>query len=77
MKWKEEQGWADELENDVGHFLWTNLLMPRVLATGPHARIVKVASTAHTVSETPLDNYNWDVRIPLASKRVGKANAMH
>ncbi|KAE9380548.1 short-chain dehydrogenase [Stipitochalara longipes BDJ] len=46
--------------NHIGHFLWTNLLLSRVLAAGPHARIVNVASTAYAMSDANLNNYNWD-----------------
>ena len=42
--------------------MWTNLLLPRVLAAGPHARIVNVASTGYVLSEALLD-YNFDVGI--------------
>lgn len=47
--------------NHVGHFLWTNLLLPRVLAAGGNARIVNVASTGYVLSEARLDDVNWDV----------------
>ncbi|CZR51939.1 related to retinol dehydrogenase 12 [Phialocephala subalpina] len=46
--------------NHVGHFLWTNLLLPRVLAAGGNARIVNVASTGYVLSEARLDDVNWD-----------------
>jgi NAD(P)-dependent dehydrogenase (short-subunit alcohol dehydrogenase family) len=48
-------------QNHVGHFLWTNLLLPRVLAAGPHARIVNTSSTGYTTGDVRLDDYNFDV----------------
>lgn len=46
--------------NHIGHFLWTNLLLERVLAAGPHARIVNVASTGYTLSDVRLEDWNFD-----------------
>jgi len=37
------------------------MLLPRVLAARPHARIVTVATTGCVISEVNLRNYNWDV----------------
>lgn len=47
--------------NHVGHFLWTNLLLPKVLAASEHARIVNVASTGYVLSDARLDDINWEV----------------
>ena len=47
---------------DRGHFLWTNLLLPRVLnAKGENARIVNVSSTGYVCSDALLDDYNFEV----------------
>ena len=35
--------------NHIGHFLLTNLLMPEILAAGPHARVVNVSSTGYVL----------------------------
>ncbi|RDL31496.1 Uncharacterized protein BP5553_09705 [Venustampulla echinocandica] len=41
--------------NHLSHFLLTNLLMPKILAAGPGARIVNVSSTGHL-----LHDVNWE-----------------
>jgi len=48
-------------KNHIGHFLLTNLLLPRIMAARPHTRIVNVASTGYTLGDVQLDNYNFDV----------------
>ncbi|KAF2230785.1 NAD(P)-binding protein [Viridothelium virens] len=64
----QESGEGIELQfatNHVGHFLLTNLLMPRIL-NGPRAvdspkpRIVTVSSSAHNhCFHSPVENYNF------------------
>lgn len=44
------------MQNHVGHFLWTNLLLERVLAAGGHARIVNVSSTGYLLSDVRLED---------------------
>ena len=48
--------------NYVGHFLLTNLVMPKILAAGPGARIVNVSSLSHRVADVNLDDYNYEVK---------------
>jgi NAD(P)-dependent dehydrogenase (short-subunit alcohol dehydrogenase family) len=42
--------------NHVGHFLLTNLLMPKILEAGKGARIINVGSIAHLIGM----KWNWD-----------------
>jgi NAD(P)-dependent dehydrogenase (short-subunit alcohol dehydrogenase family) len=44
--------------NHVGHFLFTNLIMPKVLAS-KSPRIVNVSSDGHRFSGVRFDDYNW------------------
>lgn len=47
--------------NYVGHFLLTNLLMPKIFASGKGARIINVASGAYTLSSVRFDDWNFKV----------------
>lgn len=48
--------------NHVGHFLWTKLLIERVLAAKDEdARIVNVSSEGYVCGDVRLDDYNFDV----------------
>jgi NAD(P)-dependent dehydrogenase (short-subunit alcohol dehydrogenase family) len=46
--------------NHVGHFLLTNLLLPKILAAGKGARIVNLTSSAHVVSPMRFNDYHFD-----------------
>ncbi len=47
--------------NHIGHFLFTNLIMEKILAAGKGARIVNVSSAGHRRSPIRFDDYNWGV----------------
>ena len=53
--------------NHVGHFLLTNLIMPKILAAGPGARIVNLSSMSHRMADVNLDDYNFEVKCPWFS----------
>ncbi|KAK3310028.1 retinol dehydrogenase 13 [Chaetomium strumarium] len=43
----------------VGHFLLTNLILPKVLAAGKGARIINVTSVGHTIGPVRFDDPNF------------------
>lgn len=45
--------------NHLGHFLLTNLLLPKIIAAGPGARIVNLTSDGYDLSPVRLDDYNF------------------
>ena len=47
--------------NHIGHFLFTNLLMEKILAASKGARIINVASLGYDLGDFPFDDVNWDV----------------
>ncbi|OTA94086.1 hypothetical protein M434DRAFT_10991 [Hypoxylon sp. CO27-5] len=56
----DKQGYEITLSsNHLGHFLLTNLIMPKILAAGPGARIVNVSSKGHRISPFRFDDYNF------------------
>lgn len=44
--------------NHIGHFLLTNLIMGKILAAGPGARIVNVSSSGHRFSAIRWDDFD-------------------
>jgi NAD(P)-dependent dehydrogenase (short-subunit alcohol dehydrogenase family) len=42
--------------NHVSHFLLTNLLMPKILAAGPVARIINISSYGNIMSDIRYDD---------------------
>ena len=50
--------------NHLGHFLLTNLIMDKILASSA-PRVVNVSSEGHRVSPVRFGDYNFDVRFPL------------
>lgn len=47
--------------NHIGHFLFTNLLMGKILAAGPGARIINVSSDGYKQSPVRFDDINFSV----------------
>ncbi|OAP59434.1 hypothetical protein AYL99_06732 [Fonsecaea erecta] len=45
--------------NHLGHFLFTKLLFPKLLAAGPGARIVNLTSLGHKISPVRFEDYNF------------------
>ncbi|KAK9321827.1 hypothetical protein V1517DRAFT_159247 [Lipomyces orientalis] len=45
--------------NHIGHFLLTNLLMPKLEAASPGARIINVSSVGYLLSEVRFDDWNF------------------
>ncbi|KAF3932439.1 hypothetical protein ABW19_dt0200262 [Dactylella cylindrospora] len=50
--------------NHVGHFLFTNLIMPKILAAAEKSprgatRIINVASSGHTANPIRFSDWNW------------------
>lgn len=54
--------------NHLGHFLFTNLIMEKLLAAAA-PRVVNVSSDGHRMSHIRFDDYNFDVRT-CASQNV-------
>lgn len=46
--------------NHLGHFLFTNLIMPKLLASPSGARIVNVSSDGHRLGPVRFDDWRWD-----------------
>lgn len=57
---KDKQGYEMQLSsNHLGHFLLTNLIMPKVLAAGSGSRIVNVTSIGHRIGPFRFEDYNF------------------
>lgn len=48
--------------NHIGHFLFTNLIMGKIISAGPGARVVSVSSGGHRRSAIRFDDPNFSVR---------------
>ncbi|KAL8940856.1 MAG: hypothetical protein Q9211_002076 [Gyalolechia sp. 1 TL-2023] len=46
--------------NHLGHFLFTNLIMPKLLAAPNGARVINVSSDGHRFGPVRFDDYGWD-----------------
>ena len=63
-KWKDKDGRFLELQfatNHIGHFLLTNLLMPKIRNAGPRTRIVSVSSSGHRFNGVHFDDVGYSV----------------
>ena len=59
---------ADSIESRfgicfVGHFLFTNLILDKILASGPGSRIINVSSNGHKLGKMHFDDWNFSVRL--------------
>ena len=48
--------------NHIGHFLFTNLIMKKLVAPGKSARVVNVSSDGHRMGPIRFEDWNFDVR---------------
>lgn len=58
--------------NHIGHFLFTNLLLPKVLAAGQGARIVNVSSSAHRFAGIQFEDPGFQVSCSNSAWRCFK-----
>lgn len=58
--------------NYVGHFLLTNLLMPKIEAAGRGARIVNVSSLGYELTGVRFEDWNFEVMFHLGLKMYEK-----
>ena len=47
--------------NHIGHFLFTNLIIPKLLAAENGARIINVSSSGHKREQIRFDDYGFEV----------------
>lgn len=59
--------------NYVGHFLFTNLLLPKMLARDVPVRVVNVSSDGHRFSHVRFEDLDFDVRYnaPICADSLG------
>ncbi|KAF2104818.1 putative retinol dehydrogenase 12 [Rhizodiscina lignyota] len=55
-----EDGELQFATNHLGHFLFTQLVMHKIIAAGPGSRIVNVSSTGHRFSDIRWDDINFE-----------------
>lgn len=59
--------------NHIGHFLFTNLIIGRILAAGSEARIVNVASGGYRFSPIRFDDVDFSVRFfPIITEVISE-----
>lgn len=46
--------------NHIGPFLFTSLILGKILAAGEGARNVNLSSSAHRISDVRLDDWNFE-----------------
>ena len=49
--------------NHIGHFLFTNLIMPKLLAADKNARIINVSSSGHKREQMRFYDYGFKVSL--------------
>lgn len=50
--------------NHVGHFLFTQLIMNKILATGAGARVINLTSNGYKAGGVQWQDWNFDVSMP-------------
>lgn len=63
-EWKDRDGRFLELQfatNHMGHFLLTNLLLPKIRYAGPMTRIINVSSSGHRFNGVRFDDIGYSV----------------
>ncbi|KAJ3946109.1 uncharacterized protein N0V96_004463 [Colletotrichum fioriniae] len=56
-----EDGFESQFQtNHLGHFLFTNLIMPKILASPSSPRVVNVSSNAHRLGHVRWTDYNFN-----------------
>lgn len=58
--------------NHLGHFLFTNLLVPALLRSPAGASVVNVSSAGHQASPVHLEDVNFDVSLISSLSTSGK-----
>ncbi len=63
--------------NHVGHFLFTNLIMKKLLAAKGGARVINVSSSGHRRERTRFQDYNFEVCVPLINGSTKSSDCLH